>query len=408
MPAATDTPKTASLDSATPVRWLTPGRICLYAATLLVLECVVVTAWWYGHSVIANPTVPRLGWDFVVYWCASGLAQMHGAVAAYDWELLRVAKTPLLPNTFGPFAYPPTFLLMIYPLAALPFSMALVLFALTGIALYLGYLRAVVGHLHRYWLVPALAFPGVWTTLISGQNSLYTLAAAGGALWLMRRHPVAAGACIALLCVKPQLGVLFPLMLLCERRWTTMAAAAGCSALFVGLTVMAFGVDIYPAFLHSLAMFRETVAVNIDTLRGAPTVFGVLYVAGASIPLANGVHAAVALCTIATCVWVWCTKPRLALSASALVVGTLLTQPYLIYYDLAWLAIPVALLCVDMIRFGSRGWERLLLIVTWFAPMQGLSPFFIDHVPQLTPLVLVCLLGLIVLRHQAARSAAQS
>jgi hypothetical protein len=289
---------------------------------------------------------------------------------------------------------------MIYPLAALPFSMALVLFALTGIALYLGYLRAVVGHLHRYWFVPALAFPGVWTTLISGQNSLYTLAAAGGALWLSRRHPVAAGACIALLCVKPRLGVLFPLMLLCERRWTTMAAAAGCSALFVGLTVSpAFGVDItgIPA---QPGVFRETVAVNIDTLRGAPTVFGVLYVAGASIPLANGVHAAVALCTIATCVWVWCTKPRLALSASALVVGTLLTQPYLIYYDLAWLAIPVALLCVDMIRFGSRGWERLLLIVTWFAPMQGLSPFFIDHVPQLAPRAGVppCL---IVLRHQA-------
>ncbi|MEN3967599.1 glycosyltransferase family 87 protein, partial [Mammaliicoccus sciuri] len=76
------------------------------------------------------------------------------------------------------------------------------------------------------WLIPALAFPGVWVTLVTGQNSLFTAAAAGAALVLLRRSPVAAGACIAMLCIKPQLGILFPLYLLCERQWRTLASAA--------------------------------------------------------------------------------------------------------------------------------------------------------------------------------------
>jgi len=406
MPAATDLAKTAPHDTATPARWLTPGRICLYAATLLVLECVVVAAWWYSHAIIANPTVPGMGWDFVVYWCASALAQIHGAPAAYDWGLLRAAESALLPTTFGPFAYPPTFLLLTYPLGALPFGIAIALFSLAGIALYLGYLRAPLGALHRYWFIPVLAFPGMWTALIAGQNSLFTAAAAGGALWLMRRHPVAAGACIAVLCVKPQLGLLFPLLLLCERRWTAIAAAAGFSALFVALTTLAFGFDIYPAFFRSMAMFREAVTVHSGILRGAPTVFGILRVAGVSIPLAYAMHAIVAVCAVAMCVWLWRARPRLALSASALVVGTLIVQPYLIYYDLAWLAIPLALLCADMVRYGSHGWERLLLTITWLVPAQAMTPLLIDNMPQLTPLVLLCVLVMIVLRHQTARGAA--
>ena len=401
MPAATDIPKPDSSD-ASPARWLTPGRICFYAGTLLVLECLVIAAWWYSHAIIANPTVPGMGWDFVVYWCASGLAQLHGAPAAYDWELLRAAERSLLPTTFGPFAYPPTFLLLIYPLALLPFGLALVLFSLAGIAAYLGYLRTVIGRLHRYWFVPALAFPGVWTALIAGQNSLFTAVAAGGACWLMRRRPIAAGACIALLCVKPQLGVLFPLMLLCERRWVAFAAAAGFSALFVGLTTLAFGPDIYPAFFRSMAMFREAVAIHSGILRGAPTIFGMLRVAGFGVPLAYGLHAALALCAVAACVWMWCARVRPALGASALVVGTLLVQPYLIYYDLAWLAIPLALLCADMIQHGSRAWERLLLTITWIVPAQAMSPLVIEGMPQFTPFVLAGLLALIVSRHQSA------
>lgn len=407
MPVVTESPATLPHDATTPVRWLTPARICAYAATLLFIECLIVAMWWYGHAVLANSTIPTMGWDFVVYWSASGLAQLHGAIAAYDWDLLRAAESHLMPKTFGPFAYPPTFLLLIYPLAALPFGQAIVLFSLGGIALYLRAVRALLGGPYRYWCIPALAFPGVWAALLAGQNSLYTAAAAGAALLLMRRRAFAAGACIALLCIKPQLGLLFPLLLVCERRWAVFAAATGFSALFVALTTLAFGLDIYPAFLRSMDMFRQTVVEHSGILRGAPTVFGLLRTGGADASLAYGVHAVVALGAAATCAWLWSARPRLALSASALAVGTLIVQPYMIYYDLAWLAIALALLTADMVRHGSRQWERLLLAVTWLLPAQALLVMFTDILFQVTPLVLPGVLALIVRRHLATRGAAR-
>jgi len=398
MPVATELRTTSAQGTNAPARWLTPKRISVYAATLLLIECVIVITWWYGHSVIANPTIPTMGWDFVVYWSASGLAQTLGAPAAYDWTLLRAAEAGLLPNTFGPFAYPPTFLLLIYPIGALSFGLALILFSLAGIVLYLRFVQVATGGQYRHWLLPALAFPGIWTALLAGQNSLFTMAAAGAALWLMRRHAVIAGACIALLCIKPQLGVLFPLLLLCERRWTVFAAAAGFSVLFIALTTLAFGFDIYPAFANSMAMFREAVTLHSGILRGAPTVFAVLLIAGIDIPVAYGLHAVVALCAAGICAWLWSARPRLALSASALAIGTLIVQPYLLYYDLAWLAIPLALLFRDMARHGSQRWERLLFAVTWLVPAHAMLA-----VPggflQLTPLVLIGLLGLVVRRH---------
>jgi hypothetical protein len=54
------------------------------------------------------------------------------------------------------------------------------------------------------------------------------------------------------------------------------------------------------------------------------------------------------------------------------VTATLLVQPYMIYYDLAWLVLPIAYLCVDRIRQGP--WmlgESVVIACTWVLPMQG-------------------------------------
>lgn len=401
---ATEPPPTPAVTTSGRHICITPTRIRLYAAVLLFLELILVATWWYGHAVITNPTIPAMGWDFVVYWSASLLAQTQGAAAAYDWELLRAAEAPLLNHTFGPFAYPPTFLLLLYPIAAVPFDLALLLISVAGVALYLATIKAMANQQIVHWHIPALAFPGIWAALLAGQNSLFTAAACGGALLLMRRNAIAAGACIAVLCIKPQLGVLFPLLLLCERRWTAIASAAAFSALFLALTVLCFGTETFTAFLRSLAMFHGAVAEHAGSImHGAPTVFGILRTAGAEVPISYAGHALCALLAVSICVWIWLTRARMTLSASALVAGTLLLQPYMIYYDLAWLAIPIALLSVDMVRHGSTLAERLLLLLTWLVPAHALLVALTLPSPQIAPLVLFALLGMIARRHLRTR-----
>jgi hypothetical protein len=61
---------------------------------------------------------------------------------------------------------------------------------------------------------------------------------------------------------------------------------------------------------------------------------------------------------IAVCVWLWRSACRFELRAASLPVATLMVQPYLIYYDLAWLALPMAWLAVDFVRYSSNRFEN--------------------------------------------------
>ena len=380
--------------------WAGSRRLQVYGGTLLFLEYFALGAWWWGHHVLKNATIPSPGWDLGVFWSASGLALTHGAAAAYDWDLLRAAEASILPpGIFGPFSYPLTFLLLIYPLGMLSFGAATAVFSGGGIALYLAVLRRVLAPQQLPWLIPALTFPGVWVAIVTGQNSLFTLAAAGAALLLLRRFPFAAGACIALLCIKPQLGMLFPLYLLCDRQWRAIASAALFSLLYVAMSWLVFGTDALLASAKSLAMFRHAIIENGGViLYGAPTVFGMLRSAGCSTTVSYAVHAGAALLVIAACAWLWRSSCRFALRAASLPVATLMAQPYLIYYDLAWLALPIAWLTVDFVRHGSHWFERVVLLAAWLVPAQGLFAVLSRQTGQWAPVVLAALLVVIAQR----------
>lgn len=385
--------------------WPGSRRLHVYGGALLFLEYFLLGMWWWGHHVLKNTTIPSPGWDLVVFWNAASLAVTHGAAAAYDWALLRAAEAAILPpDIFGPFSYPPTFLLLIYPIGMLSFGAATVVFSASGIALYLGVLRSTLASQQLPWLIPAVAFPGVWVTLVTGQNSLFTAAAAGAALVLLRRSPIAAGACIAMLCIKPQLGILFPLYLLCGRQWRALVSAAFFSVLILAVSWLAFGTDTFVAAAKSLAMFRHAIVENGGViLYGAPTVFGTLRSAGYSTTMSYAVHAGVATLVIAACIWLWRSTCRVELRAASLPIATLMVQPYLIYYDLAWLALPMAWLTADFVRHGSSRFEKAVLLAAWLVPAQGLFAVLSRSTGQWAPIVLVAFLAVVVQRARAAQ-----
>jgi hypothetical protein len=75
----------------------------------------------------------------------------------------------------------------------------------------------------------------------------------------------------------------------------------------------------------------------------------------------------------------------------------LLAQPYLVYYDLAWLILPVVYLCVDGKKHGA--WNRVELLIiglAWLLPLPSFLAVFNPSIGQwgtvLLPILLIVVL----------------
>jgi len=211
---------------------------------VLALLGLVLTA----HGAVDSRGEP-IGTDFSNFWSASKLALMGDPAAAYDMaRQYAVQKQEFGPQTgFYPFFYPPIYLLICYPLAALPYLTALAIWVVTTAWAYQAVVRrigqGVVG------LVPVLAFPAVFVSVGHGQNALLTTAILGAAALSLDRRPIVAGILLGLLAFKPHLAVVAPLMLLAAGRWRAFAASAvtACALALVSLGV--FGLEAWKAFI---------------------------------------------------------------------------------------------------------------------------------------------------------------
>ncbi|HKW55641.1 MAG TPA: hypothetical protein VJO12_18270, partial [Stellaceae bacterium] len=87
------------------------------------------TSWWYHPPGLVNGGGSAIGRDFVAPWSASALALAGHPAAAYDQAAFRAAETETIgtPVPFIAWFYLPSFLLLVLPLALLPYLAALVL-----------------------------------------------------------------------------------------------------------------------------------------------------------------------------------------------------------------------------------------------------------------------------------------
>jgi hypothetical protein len=97
-------------------------------------------------------------------------------------------------------------------------------------------------------------------------------------------------------------------------------------------------------------------------------------------------------------VWsLWRRDVSPALKYAALTTGTLLASPYLLEYDLAWLALPMAWVAQQGLRTGWLHWEREVLVAAWLAPILCIALAKAYSI-QLGAWVLLALLWMIVRR----------
>ena len=324
--------------------WLTRERVRLVAIVLLAASAIGA-GYLIATSDGLNDRFGRpLGTDFSnVY--AAGTYVLEGRPSAPFEPATQYTREQAIFGPATPFYgwhYPPFFLGLAALLATMPYWLALLVWQGTTLGLYLGSVRAILGARDSLWLLAALAFPAVFINLGQAHNGFLTAALFGAALTQLNTRPWLAGILFGLLAYKPQFGLLIPLVLIVGGHWRTIFAAAAIVALLAAAVTLAFGVDVWTAFLASTHFTRDVVLEQGGTgWHKIQSVFSWVRMWGGGITLAYAMQAAVTATIAAALIWLWRSKAVYPLKAAALIVGCLLATPYSLDYDLMLLARPL-------------------------------------------------------------------
>lgn len=291
--------------------------------------------WQQTRDGLTNGAMRPFGDDFINFWSAPYLG-LHGHVAAvYAWDQFHAFQVGVLGAAINlyHYSYPPTLIVLMAPLALIPYVPALFVWLLSGWLAFYAALRAARPKPGTWWL--ALAAPAVFVNAVGGQNGTWTAALMGGGLSLLERRPVIAGVLFGLLTVKPQLGILLPIALLAGRHYRAFAAAGATAVLLLLASVLVFGEHLWPAYFHHATVLRHAILEDGSGVwHRMVSVFVFARRLGADVPAAYAVQAAVALVVAVVVAIAWYRDVPAAAKNALLVLGTCLATPYVQDYDL--------------------------------------------------------------------------
>lgn len=327
-------------------------------------------------SIDTGPTIPRdgtglvVGRDFLNLWMAGKAAWAPDPARFYDIALYQQSMAPYVGSDYSGqvWSYPPSVMLIAAPFGRLPYLPALAIWTMIGPLVFVAALRGWT----RDWrlIVAALLCPAAVFGMISGQ--MFYLCAALILTVLRWRHarPVAAGALLGLLTIKPQLGLFFPLLLIAERNWRAIASAALVTGLLVAVTSLIWGAATWTAYVDLGIPTQSRVLSDPEKL-GAPfmpTVFMNLRTAGLSVSAAQVGQAIAAILAAGTILWAF-HRPRFGMEhgVALFLAAALFGTPYLLSYDTLALATAVLLAAPR----GNIG--RLLTLAVWLLPLIQLA-----------------------------------
>jgi Glycosyltransferase family 87 len=363
------------------------NRDALRAFAVLGALAFAGTALAYLVTIAWVAPIPRdstglvVGRDFLNFWMYGRAAALPDPGRFYDPLVYTRELTALLWPDYPEqnFSYPPTIMLIAAPFGRLPYMPALWLWTAFGIAALVAVARR---HLADTRALIALAVsPAVLFCLMSGQSSLITAAMLVTIFAWLERRPLVAGMLIGLLTLKPQVGMLFPVMLIAGGYWRVFTSAAVTSLVLAALTAALFGPQVWVDFLRVGLPAQNFVLVDPKlTLEPfLPTIFMNLRGIGASFALAMGVQLVVSGFAVAAVVWVFGFRRDVSpdVKMALFLACAVSVTPYLLAYDTLPLCF-VALLLLQSGKLDAAG-RRLAQLVYWLPVIQlGLGHI---HVP---------------------------
>jgi hypothetical protein len=353
-----------------------------------------------GHG-MADPMGRPVGTDFLRLWSAS-YALLNGEERAiYDpnafFALERAVTQPPTPD-FYVWNYPPSSLVITYPLALLPYLESLFIWLALGLAAYLAALWRIFPKPLALWV--GLAFPAVFWTVTHGQNSFLTTSLFCWGLLQLPQRPLLAGILFGVLTFKPHLGLLLPVALLAGRHWRAIAASVATAIAFGAISVSLFGTDIWTDFLASTASTQTMLesGLNLGHYYKMQSVFAAARLLGSAASVAYALQALAAFGAAAVVAWAWWRRSADAdMKNAVLMAAAPLSTAFIFDYDLMLLAPAIAWLARRGLTDGTLPYERSTLVAAFLAPFVSRVIGMETHL-LLAPIFIVALVVVIVRR----------
>lgn len=379
---------------------LNARRIRVYPRLIIISYLVL-----YGFIILTGTGLQDrnggiIGQDFLCYYSTS-TNLLNGIVTAnYNWEVLYDLEKKIAGNPnqgILPWRYPPVFFLVVYPLAAFPYLMALTLWLSVTLAGYISVVRKIAPHPYTLGLI--LAFPGTFQNLINGQNGFLSALLLGQGLLLLNTKPQLAGIVLSFLIYKPHLAFLLIIALVAGRKWTALFTASISASIIVIVTTLLFGPESWHAFFSSLSSASEAIERGYLPWEKLLTVFAGARLLGVDVVYAYTIQALISCFAMIAVFWSW-SRQTDPLSFIVLICSIFLATPFGFQYDLAIMGPAIAWYVWDCLIYGWLPGEKLALFIAWTMPAFYIQVALHTHVP-FVPIVLLTLL-LLVLRRQMA------
>ena len=338
----------------------------------------VAAAIGYVATMSWDAPIPRdgttlvVGRDFLNYWMYGRVAGMPDPGQFYDLHTYNgeLAKFlgPGYPGQNLP--NPPSFMLLAWPFARLPYLPALLCWSLLGVSIFAW---VATRRIRDRDLLIALAFsPAAVLSLMSGQSTFLTAATLIVIFRWLDRKPIVAGLLIGFLTLKPQVGLLLPVMLIASGRWRMLLVAGMATLSIVAATAVLFGPQVWIDYVLE-AMPTQSLVLADPAMLSAPfmpTIFMTARLAGASYGIAMAIQAIFAAFAIGVVFWAF-RRPKAAdphLLSALFFACSIFTPPYFASYDVLALTYGALVLLAD--EKLDRTGRRIAQLVYWLPLIQ--------------------------------------
>lgn len=354
------------------------------------------------NGIIESNASNLLGRDFVNFWSSAHIAIEGQAQILYD----RIAYRAYLFDTFGAqlnsysFSYPPHSLFMFAPFGGLQYVYGFILWTFGGLAFAYAATRQWFTEVKlSFWIILG---PAAMIAIFGGQTGVWLVAFWMMALALLDRRPIVAGILIGMLTVKPQIGVLLAVYLLCQGHWRAIFSAVATSIIMVVSSLIFFGIEPWAKFISEVLPFQsELISKNIgifDYMVHTP--FKWVINLGLGKHMAWSVQLPFMALGLALIIWSSFKPVDKRLKICLLSILTFLFSPYMAIYDMAILAFAACLFWqyykeAYMPEMQNHHWVIILVSSLIVTPVVGLYAAIL-HIPL--SVILMCIFIAVMIR----------